>query len=752
MLRSVFPPVLPLTLQPLEIARKWPVWVALLLGLGILALVVDWQVAAPPDALRNATFVGASNCSRCHQQEHEQWLGSHHDRAMQLATDESVLGDFADAEFDRLGVKTRFFRDGPRFMVSTEGPDGEQHDYEVKYTFGYEPLQQYMVEFPDGRVQVLRVSWDTKQGEWFYVPPPDVPDERLKPDDPLHWTGVAQNWNTTCAICHSTNLQKGYDLATDSYHTTYSEINVSCEECHGPGSLHIQLAEANSLFWDRRHGYGLAQLKSVDNRPQIEACAECHARRQDVHPDFRPGTPLLDSYAPSPLDEGLYHADGQILDEVYVYGSFLQSKMFHEGVRCTDCHNPHSLQLKFDGNALCTQCHVPAKYDTPSHHHHAVGSKAANCVECHMPTKTYMVVDDRRDHSLRMPRPDQTVALGTPNACNVCHTKPEEDAAWAAEKVVEWYGPKRPNDPHWAPALAAGRARQPEGERLLAELCARQNTPNLVKATALELLAAYPGDAATKAAQGALQSLDPQVRLSAVRMLSSQSREAVVQTLVEHLDDPSRAVRVESARRLAGLPADSFTVDQYRSLESGLDEYRQQQEMNLDRAASHLNLGQLAVAQDRRSEAVQEFRKAIQLEPYLSGSRRLLAQTLAGADGEPQEVERLYREEIDLLVRDTELAPDRGMVWYELGRLRVLVGDYQEASPAFSRALELEPENYQFRLMHVLSLERQYEQTADADVFAETVAALKSLEALAPGRTDARAILRRLLETRERLE
>ncbi|MCA9239765.1 MAG: hypothetical protein KDA37_06185, partial [Planctomycetales bacterium] len=208
---------------------------SLILLLAGAALFADWWTAAPWDAVSKSNYVGGASCLECHQQQHNDWLGSDHDRAMELATDESVEADFNNVHFERQGLVTRFFRDGQKFMVNTEGPDGELHDYQIKYTFGCRPLQQFMVEFPDGRVQVLRVSWDTVKNEWFYVSPPDVPDERLKPGDPLHWTGIAQNWNTTCAICHSTNLQKNYDLASNTYKTTFTDIDVNCEECHGPG-------------------------------------------------------------------------------------------------------------------------------------------------------------------------------------------------------------------------------------------------------------------------------------------------------------------------------------------------------------------------------------------------------------------------------------------------------------------------------------------------------------------------------------
>ncbi len=401
----------------------------------VLVVIVAGYVAADwystVDAKEGRKYVGRASCADCHQKQCEEFVGSHHDLAMDLATEQSVLADFDNVTLEHFGITSRMFRDGDRFMINTEGPDGQMQDFEVKYVFGYEPLQQYMVEIDRpqsaeeneiGRVQVLRVSWDTQKEQWFYLSPPDV-DEKLDVTDPLHWTGVTQNWNTSCAECHSTNLQKNYQLLTNEYKTTFSEIDVSCEACHGPAGLHVDLAGGSSLFWDRKLGKGLAKLKTPSNLAQVQSCAPCHSRRSVVQDGFVPGCNFDDYYALQLLNVPVYHADGQIRDEDYVYGSFLQSKMFHNGIRCSDCHNPHSANLIHTGNQVCTSCHQhPAgKYDSESHHHHKSGTAGAACVNCHMPATTYMDVDSRRDHSFRVPRPDLSLSLNTPNACTGCH-------------------------------------------------------------------------------------------------------------------------------------------------------------------------------------------------------------------------------------------------------------------------------------------------------------------------------------------
>ncbi|MCB1237299.1 MAG: hypothetical protein KDM91_19705, partial [Verrucomicrobiae bacterium] len=429
---------------------------------GQRAVEAPWS---PYHAVKNATHTGAESCRECHPRPFADWLQSDHHRAMQPATPDTVLGDFGGVEFEHFGHRTRFYRKDDEFRVNTEGPGGERTDYRIDYTFGFYPLQQYLIAFPGGRYQALQICWDSRPaGEggqrWYHL----YPDEEVPPDDVLHWTKLHFNWNYMCADCHSTDLRKNFDADTKTYATAWSEMNVSCEACHGPGSEHIAWAQARAAgagspapsdaetadlaAW--LEGKGLAVTLSepelgawfvdpatgqpkrtvpLKSTVQVETCARCHAHRQLLETSFVAGQPFHDTHAPSILSAELYEPDGQIKEEVYVYGSFVQSKMFHRGVRCTDCHHPHTMKTLATGNALCVRCHLPAKYDSPAHHFHQPESAGAQCVDCHMPTKNYMVVDARRDHSIRIPRPDLSKKLGTPNACNQCHT--DKDVDWA---------------------------------------------------------------------------------------------------------------------------------------------------------------------------------------------------------------------------------------------------------------------------------------------------------------------------------
>jgi predicted CXXCH cytochrome family protein len=367
--------------------------------------VKDATDAPPP-----AHYVGTNTCGSCHSHQLADWKGSQHQAAMAEADARHVKGDFNDAELTYAGTTSRFFKRDGKFLVRTDGPDGRLADFEIKYTFGVEPLQQYLVEFADGRLQALSIAWDTRPKEkggqrWFHL----YPREQIRSGDELHWTHPAQNWNNTCADCHSTAVRKNYDAASNRFHTSWAEISVGCEACHGPGSRHIawaasprasrspsdsalglttRLTERHRVTWSVSAVTGNATRSAPRaTGREIEACAQCHSRRSQIADGYEPGKSLFDFYRPALLTRPTYYADGQQRDEVYTWGSFLQSRMYARGVTCSDCHNPHTGKVRASGNNLCASCHLPAKYDTPTHHHHAPTGAGASCVSCHMPPR-----------------------------------------------------------------------------------------------------------------------------------------------------------------------------------------------------------------------------------------------------------------------------------------------------------------------------------------------------------------------------
>ncbi len=678
------------------------------LALALVALVACSQGETVTASRRSststsATYVTSESCARCHAEEHAAWKGSHHDLAMQEATAENVLGDFDDVVFEHLGARTRFLRKDGDFLVETEGPGGERGEFLVRYTFGVEPLQQYLLELEGGRLQCLTVAWDTERGEWYSL----YPDETHAPDDPLHWSGVYQNWNGMCADCHSTGLVKGYDPERDAFETTWEELDVACEACHGPGSEHVEWAE-------RHDGSAVAQGANVglthtllrnDRDAQIDSCAPCHSRRSRMVFDAPPGTPFLEAYRPELLVPGSYHADGQILDEVYVYGSFAQSAMHERGVACTDCHDPHSLELLAPGNALCAQCHSPyapqdrfptlvqKDYDSPEHHFHEEGSEAARCVSCHMPSKNYMVVDPRRDHSFRVPRPDLALEHGTPDACTSCHE--EEGTAWCAEEIERFYGEERAT--HFTSAFARAQEGDPSAVPDLDAIARDTEQPSIVRATALDHLRRF-GPVGVETGRALREDPDAWVRATAVRTYESMEPLGRIAELVDLLKDPSRQVRAEAARALAPARADIVQALAGDTFPPALEEWETAQRFSAEMPWPHLNLGAMYNDRGDTRRAVEEYKRALELDPYFLPAAFNLA-TLYNMGGRNLEAERVLRAAV-------ERAPDEGQLHYSLGLLLSEVGRMPDAAGSLARAAELLPDNPRVLYNAGLALDR----------------------------------------------
>ncbi|MFO1402786.1 MAG: multiheme c-type cytochrome [Steroidobacteraceae bacterium] len=510
-----------------------------------------------------AAYVDNAQCLECHADQAQRWQQSHHAMAMAVPSARSVRGDFDGTAFTHAGVTSRFFRRDGKYFVNTDGPDGRLADFEVAYTFGVAPLQQYLVALPGGRLQALQVAWDTERQRWFHL----RAGEKTPPGDVLHWTGRYQTANTMCITCHTTGYEKHYDPATDTFASRWVEPNVSCQACHGAGSVHVAWARAKQQGGQLPDVAGTHFGLAVDRRmlaghAQVDACSSCHARRSELTARPMPGEPRLDDYLPVLLTEGLYHPDGQQLDEVFVDASYRQSRMYAKGVACTHCHDAHSGQLKFDGNAVCTQCHGvvgnPAfptaarrNYDSPAHHFHQPGSPGARCVACHMPAKTYMQVQARPDHAIRIPRPDLSVKLATPNACNQCHA--DKSAQWAASQVARWYGPGRRQEAHYGEVFAAARADAPDAGAALLQLVADAQQPAIVRATALEALGAYAAGG-IDVRTAATRDPDPQVRAAAANSFAALPASEYLAALAPLLKDPARAVRIAAAQALSAVP------------------------------------------------------------------------------------------------------------------------------------------------------------------------------------------------------
>ena len=655
-------------------------------------------------------YSGSEACGACHETQFSRWENSHHAQAMQHASVDSVRGDFSDAEFQHFNTTSKFYQRDDEFFVLTDNAEGNLQEFQIAYTFGVEPLQQYLIEFTDGRMQALPLAWDSRSDadggqKWFHL----YPNEPIVSEDPLHWTGREHNWNFMCAECHSTNLVKNYAADADSYASTWSEISVGCEACHGPASNHVNQAasgEFNNRFglvldlddagratWEMNLETGIAARTEFRTQipKQPEACGRCHSRRAVSAADYQFGRPLLDTHTPVLLDEGLYFADGQVHDEVYVYGSFIQSRMYQAGVSCSNCHDPHSGELHTgpDPNSVCAGCHLPTRFAATEHHRHAAESIA--CVDCHMPARDYMVIDSRRDHSFRVPRPDLTEATGSPNACNQCHD--DEDPAWAVAALNRWYGAS--DRPHFGLALHAASSGSPDANIELLTAINDPGTPPIAKATALSVLRPPLSQGAANTIQEALSYGDPLVRIGALRALSGLQPDAQAELAGPLLSDSILSVRIEAARILSPLRSvmpvrfvSPFSTAEIEMI-AALDESAERPESRAYFASLRIDAGDIVGAE-------QEFAQALSMEPNFMTARINFADMYrqAGRDSDAEEVLR----------EGLALTPDAAALRHSLGLVLVRIGRQDDGLLELRRAMELNQVNPRYSFVYAIAL------------------------------------------------
>ncbi|WP_136481748.1 tetratricopeptide repeat protein [Cognatitamlana onchidii] len=661
-------------------------------------------------------YVGSKQCVSCHAEAYNTWKGSHHDLAMQIANDSTVLGDFNNVKTEIDGVKYTFYKTGSEYHVTITELDNTTQNYKISYAFGVTPLQQYLVDFEDGKKQVLRVTWDAIKKQWYH----QYKGDRIQAHDWLHWTRGAQNWNTMCAECHSTNLIKNYDTDSDTFKTVYDEINVACESCHGPANNHINWANAAP---QDSHTY---ILSGKGQEQQMNLCAPCHARRVKLTPNLKPGETFENQYMLQNITSNFYHGDGQINDEDYVFASFKQSKMFSEGVTCTDCHNAHSLKPKFEGNQLCTQCHVASTYDSKQHHFHEANTASSLCVNCHMTGKTYMGNDFRRDHSFRIPRPDQSEVYGTPNACTGCHQ--DKTDAWAAKTVVKWYGPERAD--HFSDALlVSNKSNISLDERKMLDYFINDLTyPTIARATVIENLPYYTQES-FKSLNIALNDASPSVRYNALLKFRGLPPEIRRATAVKHMSDSIRLVRIGAAQIVMDMDLNQFDPKDVPGIEAAKGELENMLFSNTDFSTGRMQLGDYFMQTNDINNAIKHYEVALEMDSLLIPVYSNLATAYAlnkehgkaeetldnwikfePEQGRPHYLKALLYFEMqknDAAVAQLELAirknPKDTRSMYNLATYYYQENrDAKKAEFYINKALRLEPENKDFKYLLAL--------------------------------------------------
>jgi predicted CXXCH cytochrome family protein len=659
-------------------------------------------------------YAGSQACAACHQNAFHDWARSHHAWAMAEANRATVRGDFNQASIDHAGSRGRFFEHDGRFMMETENKSGTLEAFPIDYVFGLEPLQQYMTRFADGRVQVLPWAWDTRPKEaggqrWFHV----YGDEPIPASDTRHWTRGQQNWNYMCAECHSTDVKKNYNLKDDQFQTTFSEISVGCEACHGPARKHIAWAESGHTH-DPLKGFVHQAGKrapidwSIDpqtgnpkqsvGRPdgdEVETCARCHSRRSMLSEDWKPGRPIEVTHLPAFLSEGLFEADGTMKDEVFNDHSFKQSLMYAKGVVCSDCHEPHSAKLKAEGAQICGQCHDNQKFSSIRHTGHSDAAGNPSCIDCHMPARTYMVIDKRHDHSFRIPRPDLSHTTGAPNACQDCHIN--KTSLWAADAIKQWHGPNRKSFQDWGETFATARKGDPAARAGLIALINDPKKPAIIRATALDEVSRFPSQDALLSAEKALQDPAPLIRVAAIRVLAHKPAEQRIALLAPLLSDPVRAVRLEATTQLGLINPQLMSAQIRSALERAQEELAATHRLNADRPEARAAYAQLFMQQGRLTQAEQELQRALQLQPDAAS----LAVNLADLYRAIGQEEAAHRTLVDYIKKH----PDSAIAHHALGLSLVRQKKHQDAMAALKKAYELEPQQARYAFVYGVALQ-----------------------------------------------
>lgn len=573
------------------------------------AVDIDAPVLAPEDEV-HAKYAGSESCRECHASAFGTWQHSNHGLAEREINKKEDYKSFSPKQSLKHAKETsELFVDADGLAkILTVGFDKKRQAYQPVRVIGNNPLRQFLIPAPGGRMQTCDLSLDPTKNEWFSV----FGDEERQPGDWGHWTGQGMNWNAMCAACHNTRVRKNYEPQTNSYHTTMAEMSVSCESCHGPMKDHVD--------WQKNSPKDTKADPTLHKftRDQItETCAACHARRAELTGDMIPGEPFDDHFSLTVADQSdLFYPDGQVRDEDYEYTAFVSSKMYHAGVRCADCHDPHTNKPIALGNQLCLNCHAGGRTEFPTapvidptaHSHHGADSAGNQCISCHMPVTTYMQRHGRHDHGFTIPDPKLTRDFNVPNACNRCHT--DKDTAWAITANKQFFGDKPDRSTRTrALLIASAREGNPAARDGLINLLTTEQIPAW-KATACHLLERWVADApVVKALTGQLADESPLVREAAVRALGIAVRNndsSVADSLKPMLDDSSRSVRIAAAWALCATL--DLNCRAGRELVHMLD-------LNADQPTGRMQLGQFAMLRGNTAAAIRQIRKAIQWDP-----------------------------------------------------------------------------------------------------------------------------------------
>ncbi len=590
-----------------------------IIALAVLSLNSCHDKKSAEEQVDIGSYAGSRSCQECHERFYNLWSPSHHGKAMQavedvLSKDGLVLpvssikvgGHWFDVTIDSISL----------YMIEKENQTTTKkiNRYEAKWALGGRNIFYFLTPFEGGRLQTMPLAYDINREEWYSTPGSAVRHfvDNMSPDEEIDWKHSLYTFNTTCHSCHVSQLEKNYDLTTDTYHTTWKEPGINCETCHGPSEAHIRVCREAEKNGTTPVDLKIISVKAFTAQQRNAACASCHAKGMPLTLTYVPGEPFFQHFNLLTLENPDYYPDGRDLGENYTLTSWLQSAcVANSDLNCVTCHTSSGrYRFKNNDNESCAACHEEQIENFEVHTHHTI-EDSLTCISCHMP-KTEFARMTRSDHSMRPPTPVTTMEFGSPNACNICHR--EEDAEWSNKHVTEWHGNYQDETVGIARLIYEGRNGKFQHLEEMLEMINDHNIDVIFRNSMIRILRGQVNESNAVYFFEALKDKFPLIRASATEAIGSMMNEKTKNALLEALKDSVMVVRNRASSMLASYPRDMFTQEEWKIVENNFKSYEDFLMTYPDTWSAHFNMGSYYQGRGMHTRAVQSYEKAAELE------------------------------------------------------------------------------------------------------------------------------------------
>jgi tetratricopeptide (TPR) repeat protein len=584
--------------------------------------------------------------------------------------------------------------DGKTYQVVTKGPSMLMHEkdgdkllttYTMEWAMGGHHVSCFLTPLDKGKLQTIPLAYDHHGKTWFNYPESAVrrfEDGHLE-DEALPWKDAMYTFNTGCYRCHISQLNTNYDLATETYHTTWREAGINCETCHGPAGEHIRIFK-NLKEGEEPNEVGLIVTSHFTQAQNNDSCATCHAKMSPITPSYLPGDKYFDNYTITTLEDRDFYPDGRSLGENYTMTGWMMNPCIQKSeLHCVTCHTSSGRDRNRDNpNQACLVCHPNRNEDWEAHTGHTVEA-GLTCISCHAPKRQFVGRFLRSDHSFRPPMPEATIRFGSPNACNQCHT--DKTPEWANNIVkARSNGNYQEETLRWAQLIKEARDTDWKNVEQMYHYIKTEKAGEVVATSFIRLLAACSLDSKWDVLQGALDSESELVRSAAAMGLSGNTSNKVKNALLKACMDEIRLVRINAASSLLVFSTTQFTAQQQAVLAKAEAEYVTSMTSRPDNWSAHYNQGIYYQNKGNPQEALNSYETAARLYPE-SIMPLINSSLLYSSLGDPAKAE-------ENLKKVVTLDPDNEAANLNLGLLLAELGRFNEAEKALRTAFKANPD------------------------------------------------------------